>query len=358
MSDLDIDKLLVQVSEDAPCGEDIEADLSYFSLVDLVQPKGQGMVAAGQDRPAEEPNWGEVGRTSVSLLQRSRHLNVAMYLTLSLLQRNGLSGLRDGLSLVRGLLDRFWDSVYPQLDASDGHDPLQRISIVQSLSPRSASDQDPFRFKQRVLELPLCRSRQMGSFGLKDIQIARGELPSTAGGQGAAAMPVIEAAFRDTPADELLATSQAAREAVEHLDAIVAVFAEKAVAGQTPDLTGLRTMLRDIDRVVQQFLGGGDLHKPAEAEGPDGTASPLEGGASSAGEIRSRKDALLALERICRYFDQSEPSSPVPLLLRRAQRLVSKSFVEIVRDICPEAMGQINAISGALPQGDGDQQGS
>ena len=64
------------------------------------------------------------------------------------------------------------------------------------------------------------------------------------------------------------------------------------------------------------------------------------------GEIRSPKDVLSALEKVCQYYEQNEPSSPVPLLVRRAQRLVSKSFVEIIRDLSPEATKQVEGIGG------------
>ena len=62
-----------------------------------------------------------------------------------------------------------------------------------------------------------------------------------------------------------------------------------------------------------------------------------------------------ALEDICRYFEKHEPSSPVPLLLRRAQRLVSKNFLEVIADFCPDAMNQIEKISGTTDSIDSGQ---
>jgi type VI secretion system protein ImpA len=65
------------------------------------------------------------------------------------------------------------------------------------------------------------------------------------------------------------------------------------------------------------------------------------------GEIRSREDVVRVLERICDYYSRNEPSSPVPLLLRRAQRLATGSFMEIVRDLAPDAIKTIEQICGA-----------
>jgi type VI secretion system protein ImpA len=52
------------------------------------------------------------------------------------------------------------------------------------------------------------------------------------------------------------------------------------------------------------------------------------------------------MEKICQYFERHEPSSPIPLLLRRAQKLVDKNFLDVIRDVCPEAMGTVQAIGG------------
>ena len=52
------------------------------------------------------------------------------------------------------------------------------------------------------------------------------------------------------------------------------------------------------------------------------------------------------LDVLCEYYKQNEPSSPVPLLLQRARRLVSMDFEGIVRDIAPDALGQVKLIRG------------
>jgi type VI secretion system protein ImpA len=55
---------------------------------------------------------------------------------------------------------------------------------------------------------------------------------------------------------------------------------------------------------------------------------------------------IRVLDKICDYYQQCEPSSPVPLLLNRARKLVRKNFMEIIQDLTPEAIHQIEIISG------------
>ncbi len=66
-------------------------------------------------------------------------------------------------------------------------------------------------------------------------------------------------------------------------------------------------------------------------------ASPGEAEARPAavGAIRSRQDAIRALDAVADFFRQHEPSSPIPLIVDRAKRLVSKDFLEVLDDIAP-----------------------
>ena len=87
-----------------------------------------------------------------------------------------------------------------------------------------------------------------------------------------------------------------------------------------------------------------DSGESEEASAQRGGAAPE--GTAGAGVIRTREDVVRALDRICAYFESQEPSSPVPLLLRRARRLVSKDFMEILADIAPKGAEEAKLIGG------------
>src|ERR1700730_9432422 len=61
---------------------------------------------------------------------------------------------------------------------------------------------------------------------------------------------------------------------------------------------------------------------------------------------RSRQDAIRALDAVADFFRRTEPSSPIPLFLARAKRLVSKDFLEVLADVAPEAVAQARAAGG------------
>ena len=83
-------------------------------------------------------------------------------------------------------------------------------------------------------------------------------------------------------------------------------------------------------------------------EGLEQEAAPAAaaGRRRASGAIRSRQDAIRALDAVAEFFRQNEPSSPVPLFLERAKRLVSKDFLEVLADIAPDAVAQARAAGG------------
>ncbi|MEL6107641.1 MAG: hypothetical protein AAFU85_16505, partial [Planctomycetota bacterium] len=56
---------------------------------------------------------------------------------------------------------------------------------------------------------------------------------------------------------------------------------------------------------------------------------------------------------VCDFYEINEPSSPLPLLIRRAQRLASASFLDILRDVAPDGLIQAEALGGGNPSASG-----
>ena len=69
------------------------------------------------------------------------------------------------------------------------------------------------------------------------------------------------------------------------------------------------------------------------------------------GVVRNRDDVVLLLDKICGYYERHEPSSPLPLLLKRCRRLATLSFMDIVKDLAPSALQQVELIGGIVKEG-------
>jgi len=110
----------------------------------------------------------------------------------------------------------------------------------------------------------------------------------------------------------------------------------------------LSSQLAKIERFLASQLA---LRPGHEVASTDGGASTAGAGQLRGGVIGSRQDAIAALDAVADFFRRTEPSSPIPLFLARAKRLVSKDFLEVLADIAPDAVAQAR-VAGGLRDGE------
>ncbi len=341
MAVIDFDVLLADVSPEEPSGPDLEYDPLFGEMERAAEGRpeqqfGDTVVSA------EDADWKELRKAALSVLAQSKDMRAAAYLVQSLTHTDGLIGLGSGLALLRGLVEKFWDSIHPQLDPEDDLDPTIRVNILTSLC-----DQESMLHYVRLA--PLVSSKMLGRFSLRDIAIAAGDLPAPDPDTPPPDITAIDAAFMDCELEDLQATSQAVAEGMGDVQALEAFVTDKVGASQAASLGDLVQALKEAQHVLaEQLVRRGVSVEQEGAEAGNGAAdSGPGGGPALAGEVRSRDDVIRALDKIIDYYQRYEPSSPVPLLVQRAKRLVAKDFMEILQDIVPESITQAQNITGA-----------
>lgn len=339
MSLKDVESLLQPVIGADPCGADLEYDRAFLDLERLVQGKPEQQMGSTVV-PAQDPDWEAVAQSAAPLLSKTKDLRVAFHLTSALLNTDGFSGFRDGLAVLRGLVERYWEGLFPRLDPDDGNDPTFRVNILMGLC-------DPAAVTDRVRMLPLVISRSFGRFSLRDLAIASGEIPPTSGTQPSAGS-AIDGAFAESAVADLQATAASVRQSLEHLAALETSVGAHVGDARGPNFAKLSELLRQAHKILVARLEQRGIAAAPLAGGSPGAAEsgPPSVPIALPGTVSSREDVVRLLDRMCEYFERSEPSSPIPLLLRRCKRLVSANFLDIVRDVAPDAVHQVEALRG------------
>ena len=341
MTNLDLDQFLEEISTELPCGEDLEYDPEFGEMERAAQGKPEQQIGDTLI-PAEEADWPAVKARAISLFDRTRDLRVAVYLTRSLVHTDGLDGLRDGLSLIRGLIEKHWESVHPQLDPDDNNDPTLRINTLTTLC-------DPETVLHSIREAMLVNSPALGRFSLRDMLIASGKLSvPTSSDEKAVETSTINAAFMDAPLDDLQSTADALRQSIDSVSAIELQLMDKVGSKHMADFSTLPDLLNEALHIMTEHLTQRGVGQAEASSEEAGNAAP---GAQASVQslpnaINSQEDVIRALDMACEYFRRHEPSSPVPLLLQRAKRLVAKDFMEILHDLTPAGVTQAEEISG------------
>ncbi len=344
---IDVDALLLDGAPDAPCGLNLEYDPAFLELEQAVLGKPE--VQYGDSiTPAVPPDWKVVKRLATSLLERSRDLRVVVPLLRAELALHGMPALADCLHLIERLLDERWDSVHPQLDPDDDLDPMLRINSLAILNDGST-------VLREVREATFIVLPGLGPISVRDLEIASGEL-AVPDGQSRLGMGSIEAALHDVDTEQLSSATDAMRAAFNSARNIETLLVHQVGSSQALNLDALTRLLA---RAYDLLAGaGGAVGEDDEVEANDAgqesgfSGSSGSGTAAISGEVASREDVLRMLDKICSYYARNEPSSPVPLLLERAKRLVPKNFFEIMQDLAPDGMSQLSVISGVKQEED------
>jgi len=189
----------------------------------------------------------------------------------------------------------------------------------------------------------------MGNFSWRDIEISEGRVDAVADEAEPPEKSVIDAAFLDTSLEVLQSLDKTIQHAHQEAQNIETITTEKAGAVNAPELSTLINLLKHIDHHLTEQI---QLRLEGEDTGEGGEGAPGGGPAQAPGEsfkvgvVNSREDVVRAIDAICKYFARYEPSSPVPLLLQRAKKLLSMNFMEILQDLTPDAVSQAEKICG------------
>ncbi|WKB53793.1 type VI secretion system protein TssA [Eleftheria terrae] len=332
-----LDVLLAPVSESSPCGEDLEYDAQFMALEQAARGKaeqqfGDTVVAA------EDPDWNVVIDSATELLGRTKDLRVATYLARGLARTAGPVGLGHGLELLHGLCERYWDQLYPQLDPDDGYDPIMRMNALAPLAHPEAG-------LKELRESPCVRTRG-GAITVRQVEYALA-LAEPPAGQPAPSEQEVLAAFREAAAAKA-GFVEGVRRASQQANALQSWLNERVGSEQAVDFRPLRAILNAVTKLVDQIAAPAPEAATVvvTTEGADGQVVVAAAPALPPGEMRSREDVMRMLDKAIEFLERNEPTNPAPLLLRRAQRLMTMNFLEIIEDMTPDGASTVRNLAG------------
>ncbi|HTV18645.1 MAG TPA: type VI secretion system ImpA family N-terminal domain-containing protein, partial [Polyangiaceae bacterium] len=297
-------------------------------------------------------------------------LRIAAHLTRACVDKQGFVGLHQGLALLHRLLANYWPSVHPQLDPDDGNDPTMRVSALSALI---APD-----LLTALRAAPLFSTQVAGPISLRYFAIAAGEQPQPTDGPKIDSN-LLEAGFREVPLPVLQNVAGALQGARDELKGLGDAFQKGSGGVPGPDFSSLDRVVYQAQSAVKPRLAaraseGGVAAGPAagatggaaagangngNGTGNAGNGSSEHGAALAAapapaqgitGVVRNRDDVVMLLDKIIGYYERNEPSSPLPLLLQRCRKLAALSFLDIVKDMAPGALQQVELIGGIVKE--------
>jgi type VI secretion system protein ImpA len=289
-----------------------------------------------------------VQQAAQKLKQKSKDLAIAAWLTEGLVQLHGFAGFRDGLLLIQGLCERYWDTVYPLPDEGDlevraaplqslleRNSPLWLGEIALTKSPIKAPDTDD----QIPVTYNLWHSIVVAQ--LEDKKPLQGPM---------------EDAATSSPTDFLQNLHGDMEAAEAALTALNDLLNEKFESAAPSTVAAAEMIAKCKSRVATVLLKRGvrlgDSGDESAAEGSsNGDGAPGNAYSSNGartGPIGTREDALQRLREVADFFRRTEPHSPVPYLIQRAINWSRMSFEQLLLELVKDenARLQINSTLG------------
>jgi type VI secretion system protein ImpA len=314
---LDIAELLAPISESSPAGSPMSYELRR-KLDEARKEEEPDPEDPSRPPVPKQADWSGIIRTGAEqLTSKSKDLQIAVRMTEALTKQHGFAGLRDGLHLLRALVEECGERLHPTPE--EGETLEVRADVLYWLSDEGRGA----RFPNTIRDLKVLAIDDEKYSWLDKRRAEENRGPIDAG-----AFQRVKLVSPEVAED----TAQA----VEEFQRLEQVLNEK-LGDHAPSLLGLQQALDDCNRLVQHLArqqagADGEAAEPGGAEAAAGALSGFAPGDLSR-PVATRAEAYRQLARVANVLEQLEPHSPIPDLIRRAVELGRMPFRELVREL-------------------------
>jgi type VI secretion system protein ImpA len=270
---------------------------------------------AASSAPTGQLAWSELEDMLVDLFRQTKHLDMLYLLALSQGHLHGIGGLINGIDYTNNLLARQWDALHPVESEADYEFRQDCLAKMNSAT-----------FANSLDGMIIADGRQLGKHTLGAWLAAKKGDPQD--------LKTIEQALaetiKDKPTfyDDLAAQMNELQESMKRLELTV----KDHFASFRLQFKALKPKLAEIAGIVAAFSS--IAIEGIEGVAPQGGSGPAtsQGGNSIPDQINTREDVVKTLAKIILFYNKHEPTSPVPIMLERAQRVATMNFKEIVQE--------------------------
>ena len=346
---ISLDQLLAPVSDNNGVGDNIREHTSQDSPYYKTKDARSAARAAERnnmfdsDTSEADGQWRKILELAPDILKnQAKDLEIASWYTEALIRQYGFPGLRDGFKLIKGLIEQYWDDLYPLPD-EDGIET--RVASLTGLNGEGA---------EGVLITPI-----------RNVYITEGTEPGPFHywkyQQALEVDKIIDEEVKKTKADKLGFSLSDVKKAV-------AESSESFYADLFDDLSETITVYREIGALLDKHCGINDSpptsniiniledcfgtvkhigkYKLPEPESDDEVTSETSDDSSSmntsepvsiSGPVKNREDAFKKLIEISEFFRKTEPHSPVSYKLERAVKWGDMPLESLIRELIPDS---------------------
>lgn len=333
------EELLHPISASQPAGIDTAFSSDLDAIAQARRFDDPSLAQGEWVTDLKEADWEfVVKRCTLLLREQTKDLRLAVWLAEAATKEYGLRGLGEGLLLLAGLCERFWDlGLYPEADGGDQEQRIGNLAWILS------------RIRSLVREVPLTEGRG-SAWSTVDFEGAR-RRASAGDSETPPRLADMEVAKR---ANSLAFVAAFRDDAQYCLDALN-TLERTADARLGQDSPGFSAAREAIQAMLHAMPAPATVDVDPQPEAAESQATPTAVAAPAApmvpGQIRSRADAIAQLRAVAKFFRETEPHSPVSYFAEKAANAGEQDLHTWLRSVIKDqgSLAHIEELLGVPP---------
>lgn len=327
---IDVAELLQPISGSDPCGEDLSFADVFDQIREARRADDASLSQGDWQTDRKVADWRLVLQLGERVLSRqSKDLQAAVWVGEAAIGKEGYAGAAEAFGLLGGLLERYWDGLYPRLDGDDADERVSKLSWFNTYASRVLRAAPLTEAKPAMTLNDWQASREVDNLGRQNADAYQAALA-----EGKPTGESFDKALVDNSAD-FLSALLASTEAAQVSFASFKTQVDQKLGRSAPSLSEIEESLKRAQQLVMKAAKAKGLIADSVPELADQSGAAAEAG-SAAGSVAvaapagagftlqlggshaGRAGALKALGEIAQFFKRTEPHSPVPFLIERA----------------------------------------
>ncbi len=336
---LDLETLLAPLPGSEPTGESLRYADTYDTVKEARRMDDPTLPQGVWEAELKKADWNLVVKVcEEALAKKSKDLQLAAWLTEAVLNMHGFAGLREGLTLITGLCERYWETLHPR---PEGEDLEMRLSPLHWMNAKLAVNLKliPLTAPREGDARPYAFEDWESANALEHLAVRDKSAYAEAEKEGKATRSKFLGSVMFTTASHFARLAGDLAECIRLTEALEA-FLDKHCGRNSPSLVKFRETLKEVHRLADKFhheKGNGEEEAESGSPRAYGEEEPVDeqDGAPErrVGRIRSRSEAFRLLSDAADYLMTTEPHSPVPYLVKRAVSWGNMSLSELLAEI-------------------------
>ncbi len=362
---VDLDLIFQPIPGENPAGE----SLRYSGIYDEMREArraDENLAQGAWQTELKVADFSKVLNLGIdALTTKSKDLQIAAWTCEALVKLHGFAGFRDGLKILAGLQEHFWEQLHPEIDDGDQESRANAIAwvdeqVAQAIKGSPFTGVAGYSYNDWQDSQKFDFPEGVDGLTSEDAERIR-KLKEQAENERRVTADLWRKEINQTRRAAVEAVNSVIEESWLALKDLNRVIEEKFDRNQAPALGVLRKSLEDVEAQMKMLLNAKRAEEPdpieeeevAGEEGGDGAAAG-EGGVRK-GAIQNRRDALNRLNDIADFFRRSEPHSPVSYMVQKAVKWgempLELWLQEVVKD--PGVLYQLKETLGVTPGSEG-----